>query len=44
MKKKPTKLLNYIPDYVNYGSSLITSKVRQIISVMKTETLVFPEK
>ena len=30
--------------YVNFGLSIITSKVRQIISVMKTETLVFPEK
>jgi hypothetical protein len=30
--------------YVNYGLSIITSKVRQIISVMKAETLVFPEK
>jgi hypothetical protein len=28
--------------YVNFGLSIITSKVRQIISVMKTETLVFP--
>ena len=27
--------------YVNYGSSIIMSKVTQIISVMKTETLVF---
>ena len=30
--------------YVNHGSSIIMSKVRQIISVMKTETVVFPEK
>ena len=30
--------------YVNYGSSIIASKVRQIISVMKAESLVFPEK
>ena len=27
--------------YVNYGLSIIMSKVTQIISVMKTETLVF---
>ena len=30
--------------YVNYGSSIIMSKVCQIISVMKTKTPVFPEK
>ena len=30
--------------FINYGSSIITSKVRQIVSVMKTERLVFPEK
>ena len=29
---------------VKYGSSIITSNVCQIISVMKTKTLVFPEK
>ena len=29
---------------VKYGLSIITSNVRQIISVMKTKTLVFPEK
>ena len=28
---------------VNYGSSIITSKVRQINSVKKTQRLVFPE-
>ena len=27
--------------YVNYGSSIITTKVSQIISVMKTQTLLF---
>ena len=29
---------------INYGSSIITSKIRQIISVMKTQWQVFPEK
>ena len=29
---------------VKYGSSIITSNVRQIISVMKTKILVFPKK
>ena len=29
---------------VNYGLSIITSNVHQIISVMKRKTLVFPEK
>ena len=29
---------------VKYESSIITSNVRQIISVMKTKILVFPEK
>ena len=29
---------------VKYGLSIITSNVFQIISVMKTKTLVFPEK
>ena len=30
--------------YVKYGASIITSKVRQIISILKRSKLVFPEK
>ena len=45
-KKKLWKNAQLVESFysVKYGLSIITSNVFQIISVMKTKTLVFPEK